>query len=324
MVYGAYYEDGMFRRIPESVAKATSEGVYNLSMLPAGARLKFKTDSPYFAIKVVLDNVSMTAHGSVLGASGFDLYEKRDGSEIYVQSLLPPVDGFSVEMMKNGYESVIDFEENKTHELTLNFPRYCTVKELYIGLADGASVLPPEPHKYKKPIIYYGSSITQGGCSARPGITYQSVITRRFGYDHINLGFSGNAKAEPEMYNYIKKLDMSMFVYDYDHNAPTVEHLRNTHEPMFKAIREANPDLPIIMMSRPKWFLTEPEEERLGIIKTTYNNAVAAGDKNVYLITGQELMQYVENEGTVDDCHPNDAGFWSMARVLGDFIGKLL
>lgn len=66
-------------------------------------------------IKVVLDNVSMTAHGSVLGASGFDLYEKRDGSEIYVQSLLPPVDGFSIEMMKNGYESVIDFAENKTH-----------------------------------------------------------------------------------------------------------------------------------------------------------------------------------------------------------------
>ena len=93
---------------------------------------------------------------------------------------------------------------------------------------------------------------------------------------------------------------------------------------MFRAIREAQPDLPIIMMSRPKWFLTESEEERLQIIRNTYNNAIARGDKNVYLITGQELMKYVENEGTVDDCHPNDAGFWSMAKVLGDFIEKLL
>lgn len=275
-------------------------------------------------IKVVLDNVSMTAHGSVLGASGFDLYEKRDGSEIYVQSLLPPVDGFSIEMMKNGYESVIDFAENKTHELTLNFPRYCTVKELYIGLADGASVLPPEPHKYEKPIIYYGSSITQGGCASRPGNGYQNIISRRLDCNYINLGFSGNAKGEPAIYDYIKDLDMSIFVYDYDHNAPTIEHLRKTHEPMFKAIRKARLDLPIVMMSRPQFILTEAEKERFEIIRTTYQNAVDAGDKNVYFIPGSELMKYAGNDGTVDNCHPNDLGFHSMARVLGDLLEQLL
>ena len=115
---------------------------------------------------------------------------------------------------------------------------------------------------------------------------------------------------------------MSLFVYDYDHNAPTLEHLSATHEKMFKAIREKNPDLPIIMMSRPKYFLEGDEDKRQAVIKQTYMNAVTGGDKNVYFIPGNELMKYAKNEGTVDNCHPNDLGFASMAQVLGDVIEK--
>ena len=322
-VYGIYHEDGKFRRMPENVARATSEGVLALHANTAGGRVRFKTDSPYIAINAVMENVCLFPHCAATGTAGFDIYRKMDGEEQYIRSCVPPAWESSVDI-KDGYEGVFDFDTEGMFEYTIHFPTYSDVKTLYIGLKNGAKLEAPEPYKYEKPIVYYGSSITQGGCSARPGITYQSAITRRLSYDHINLGFSGNAKAEPAMYNYIKNLDMSIFVYDYDHNAPTVEHLRNTHEPMFKAIREAQPDLPIIMMSRPSWFLSVAEKERLEIIKKTYNNAKASGDKNVYIITGQELMKYVENDGTVDGCHPNDAGFWSMAKVLGDFLENLL
>ncbi len=318
-IYGIYHEDGKFRRMPESVAKATSEGVLALHANTAGGRVRFKTDSPYVAINAVMENVGIFPHCAATGTAGFDIY--RD--DVYLRTYVPPAWDTATDI-KDGYEGVVDFDAEWMFEYTIHFPTYSDVKNLYIGLADGAKIEAPKAYKYEKPIVYYGSSITQGGCSARPGITYQSAITRRFSYDHVNLGFSGNAKAEPAMIEYIKNLDMSIFVYDYDHNAPSVEHLRNTHEVMFKAIREAQPDLPIIMMSRPKWFLTESEEERLQIIRNTYNNAIAAGDKNVYLVTGQELMKYVENEGTVDGCHPNDAGFWSMAKVLGDFLEKLI
>ena len=323
-IYGIYHEDGRFRRMPENVAKATSEGVFALHANTAGGRVRFKTDSPYVAINAVMDNPCMFPHCAITGTSGFDLYYKlNDGEDEYSGTFRPPVEE-AIADIKDGFESVLDFTDGTMREITIHFPTYSDVKMLYIGLADGSKIEPPTPYKYEKPIVYYGSSITQGGCSSRPGITYQSTITRRFSYDHINLGFSGSAKAEPTMYNYIKDLDMSIFVYDYDHNSPTVEYLRNTHEVMFKAIRKEQPELPIIMMSRPAWVLEESEKERLEIIKTTYHNAIAQGDKNVYLITGQELMQYVKNEGTVDGCHPNDAGFWSMARVLGDFIEKLL
>ena len=52
---------------------------------------------------------------------------------------------------------------------------------------------------------------------------------------------------------------MSCFVYDYDHNAPTLEHLENTHEKMFNTIRKAKPDLPILMLTRPKHYLNDDE-----------------------------------------------------------------
>ena len=81
--------------------------------------------------------------------------------------------------------------------------------------------------------------------------------------------------------------------------------------------------MPIIILSRPKYYLTNDEEVRFEIIKNTYNNAVKSGDKNVYLIDGRTLMDMAGNEGTVDSCHPNDLGFMSMAKAIGDVLEKI-
>ena len=106
-------------------------------------------------------------------------------------------------------------------------------------------------------------------------------------------------------------------------DAPTAEHLQSTHERMFRRIREAKPDLPIILLSRPKFSLTEEEEVRLEIIRVTYRNALGNADNNVYLIDGRTLMALAGDEGTVDNCHPTDFGFMSMAKAVGDLLEKL-
>jgi hypothetical protein len=145
-------------------------------------------------------------------------------------------------------------------EITINFPLYSEVNELYIGLMRDSLVLESAPYRIEKPIVYYGSSITQGGCASRPGNAYEALVTQALGINHINLGFSGNAKGEKEISEYICSLDMSAFVYDYDHNAPDIEHLKNTHERMFKEIRASHKDVPIIIMTRPKYTLTSEEK----------------------------------------------------------------
>ncbi|MBQ4559255.1 MAG: hypothetical protein IJA54_02870 [Tyzzerella sp.] len=313
-VCGVFYENGKFRRMPEIVAKNVSDGVFCLHVHAAGGRVRFKTDSSYVAIHAKMSNIGKMPHFALTGSAGFDLYANNH----YISTFVVPFD------INDGYESIIHFQSNKMREITINFPLYSSVDELYVGISDQAELYAPEPYRVKEPIVYYGSSITQGGCASRPGMSYESIVSRRLNADFINLGFSGNAKGEDKIGEYISGLKMSCFVYDYDHNAPSVEHLKNTHEKMFKRIRRNNPNIPIVIMSRPKFDLTEDEMLRLDVIKTTYKNAVENGDKNVYLIEGRTLMEMAGDEGTVDNCHPNDFGFASMAKVVGDVLAKIL
>ncbi|MBE6727460.1 MAG: hypothetical protein E7562_02295 [Ruminococcaceae bacterium] len=305
-IHGVIYENGRFRRMPQEIADTVNQGVAVINSNTAGGRVRFKTNSRYVAIVVKMMGIGKMPHFALTGSAGFDLYSGNR----YIRTFAPPFN------ISDGYESVIDFENDDLRDITINFPLYSGVTELYVGVSETADVLAPSDYKIKQPIVYYGSSITQGGCVSRPGNAYQSIVSREFDADFINLGFSGNAKGEDEIAEYIKGLSMTAFVYDYDHNAPSTQHLKDTHERMFKIIRKENPSLPIIIMSRPKYYLTNDEQRRLDVIMETYNNAKQAGDNNVYLLDGKTLMALAENDGTVDNCHPNDLGFASMARAL--------
>lgn len=312
-IYGVFKENGKYRRLPEETAKKVSEGVYGLHTNTSGGRVAFVTDSSYVAIHAKMNSIGKMPHFALTGSAGFDLYADNE----YVKTFVPP---FTIE---DGYESVIELGERKQRQIIINFPLYSGVNELYIGIQKDASLKEANPYKISKPFVYYGSSITQGGCASTPGMCYSAIISRRFNCDFVNLGFSGNARAEEEIAEYIKNLPMSLFVYDYDHNAPTIDHLEKTHERMFKTIRQAQPSLPIILMSRPKYKLTEEEMQRRDVIETTYKNALLSGDKNVYFIDGKKLTELCGNNGTVDGCHPTDYGFASMAEPLMDVIKSI-
>jgi hypothetical protein len=299
--------------MPEAVAKTVSEGVHFLHANTAGGRLRFKTDSSYIAISTKLDSICRMDHFPLCGTAGFDLY--ADGE--YVKTFRPPYD------MIDGYEYLAVLGEPKMREITINFPLYTDVCELYVGLCESAQILEPTPYRNEKPVVYYGSSVTQGGCASRPGTSDQAFVSRDLNIDYINLGFSGNAKAEDEMIDYIKSLDMSVYVCDYDYNAPTYEHLEKTHEKMFLAVREAQPDLPVVFLTMPKFTLNAEDMRRRELIRRTYENALARGDKNVYFIDGPTLMALAGNEGTVDNVHPTDFGFHSMAVAVSKVLKEL-
>ena len=312
-IYGVFFEGGLYRRIPEGIAKTVSDGVATNGRYSTGGRIKFKTTSKYIAISVKCQRHLMP-HCALSGSSGFDIYAGKN----YIGTFIPPFGEFTE------YEAKYTFPDRRMREITINMPLFTTVSEIYVGLEERARVEKTRGYKYEKPIVFYGSSITHGGCASRPGTCYEGFISRRLDTDYINLGFSGCAKGEDSIAEYISGLDTSVFVYDYDHNAPTAEHLEKTHERMFLKVRAANPDLPILMLSRPKYYLTEAEKKRLEIVKKTYENALARGDKNVYFIPGPSLMKYAKDEGTVDGCHPTDLGFYSMAKVIIPTIKKIL
>ena len=201
-------------------------------------------------------------------------------------------------------------QPGKPIDLIVYLPLYSRVDTLEIAVTPDARVEPPTPQRLRRPIVFYGSSITQGGCCSRPGNNYTTMICRALDAPQVNLGFSGSAKGEPAIAKAIATLDAELLVLDYDPNAPSPEHLRNTHEPFFRIIRQARPSLPIVILSRPD---TRNGGERRDIIRQTYENAVAAGDRHVYFISGDTLFSPAGTDFcTVDGCHPNDLGFYMM------------
>ncbi len=314
---GGFYKDGLYRRMPEDIAASVNESIRALSVNTAGCHVRFMTDSRKIAIIAKMPYVSNMTHFARTGSTGFDIY----ADNVFAGTFAPPKD------IVDGYESTMEIPdhmtENKVRDFTINFPLYSRVSELIIGIEEGASLSASPLYKTEVPMVSYGSSITQGGCASRPGSSYQAILSRRFDCNYVNLGFCGNAKAEKEIAQYVASLDMSVFLYDYDCNAPTPDFLAETHEPMFKIVRAAHPTLPIIMMARPHYYLDANDVRRHAAIETTYKNALAAGDKNVYYLSGPELMALCGNEGLVDGCHPTDFGFASMAKAVGDLIEKI-
>ena len=317
-IYGVFREGDHYVRFPDAIAKTVSENVAHLNQYTTGGRIRFVTDSKQIAIHAECFDRLPSPHMPFTATTGFDVYADVHDNWQYFGTYKPPVE------CKGVYEGVVALPLEGKHTVQLNMPLYNGVYKVYIGLEKGASLEAAAP-LLQPPVVYYGSSITHGACASRPGCSYEAMLHRHFQTDYINLGFSGNAKAEVEMMEYIASLDMSMFDYDYDHNAPNIEHLLATHERGYKIVREKHPELPILLMTRPKYYLNDVLLERNRIIRQTYENALAAGDKNIYFIDGRELLLPEAREySLVDNTHPSDMGFFGMYSRILPLMQKLV
>ncbi len=320
-LHGFYYneEHGQYMRLPWSVSEkfdggSMNHGITYCQVKTAGGRVRFRTDAKLIALYLKVPGGPPAGHMSTTGKSGFDLYRRLDGEarETYVTTFIPSV---GLQELTLSYDRL----DGQMADYTINMPLYDQVYEFYIGLKKDAKLEPiAVPYRNEKPVVFYGSSITQGGCASRPGNAYQAMITRDLNLDHVNLGFSGSAKGEPEMAEHIASLPMEAFVCDYDHNAPSLEHLQKTLPGFYRTIREKHPDLPVIFITKPD-ILLKPEvcTPRRDYIRSVYEEAKAKGE-NVYFIPGEELFAGEHwDDCTVDGCHPNDLGFYRMAKRIG-------
>ena len=305
-------------RLPDELIEKIT-GLSFLGRRPMGARLGFRTDSEKVKIKIEFETLSVDIGMSIYACqSAFVFVGQRQSSRFL--GLANP----------DNYESKVlekTFKKSKVMEdVTVYLPRNEIIKNVWISVDDSAAIEEPTPYKYSKPILFYGSSITEGGIACNVCNGYNAVISRHLDADYYNLGFSGSAKGEIPMAEFISTIDMSIFVYDYDHNAPTVEHLKNTHEPFFKVIRKNHPTLPIVMMSRPCANYGEDEYARKAVVASTYENAIKEGDKNVYLIDSELFFKDDPDKELcfIDTVHPNDLGFYKMVQVIEPVIKNIL
>ncbi|MFH1570681.1 MAG: SGNH/GDSL hydrolase family protein, partial [Gemmatimonadota bacterium] len=216
---------------------------------------------------------------------------------------------------------------------TLYFPLYQGVRQVWVGLDSGAAVQPPEPWGLSAPVVAYGTSITQGGCAARPGMAYTNLLSRALDAEVINLGFSGSGQGEPEVARVLAGIaPCALFVLDYEANSQGTERYRQTLPEFVRILREAQAETPILVVSRIRYAselvsasARRDREERLALARDLVEARRAAGDRHLHFCDGSGLLGDEDwEESTVDGVHPTDLGFHRLALHLEPVIREVL
>ena len=320
-------ENEPFARIPREVALATSEGIVSRTLRTSGGRVRFSTNASHITIRLLsLDPTApkLMHHMPLMGSCGLDLYcidgarERRVGSFRY----------------KNVYDQLWEQGTSMTlpggvmRSYVLYLPIYGRVDDMLIGIPADATLAEPIDHyKIKDPIVFYGSSVTQGCSASRSALAYPAIISRMLSAQFINLGFAASAKGEPSIREYIANIPkMSAFVLDYDQNAPSAEHLAETHAPFYRSVRAKHPDIPIVFVTAASGGVAAPNWiKRRNVIMKSYLDAYDAGDENVYFVDGLTMMSDDNySDRTADGTHPTDPAFVRMTYAVGTVLRESL
>jgi lysophospholipase L1-like esterase len=313
-----------YDRLPSNVTAKVNAGVRSMKSHSAGMKFRFITDSKklHFKWSLIFKNLSMI-HMPATGVSGIDVYR-------YDSSLRKWIYVMTSKSFKNstGYLS-LDWTPGTP--CLVNLPLYNGIRNFYVGVENGAKVsaVPAEIAPRGKPVVFYGTSITHGGCASRPGMAFVNIVGRELNVPVVNLGFSGSGVMEYEMSEHLAKIDASCYVLDclwnMGHTKEQPRKGRNVdqnYEKFIRSLRAKRPKVPIIMAEQCDVFMKEPNAKDR-YIKTLYKKLLSEGWTNLYYLS-KDKMYSNSVEGTVDGCHPNDLGMASLAVAFGDAVRKAL
>ena len=314
----------VLRRMPGRAEGAVPEGVWYLAQCLAGGRVCFRSDTTSMKVRAQLLREVPYPHMPATGHSGLALYVGAPREQKPWNFAFP--DFGTQEFERDLFTGV----SRQMREYTLYLPPYNGLVSLDIGLSDGAKTQKPSPHIAVKPAVFYGTSITQGGCANNAGGDYPSIVSRALNLDVVNLGFSGCGQGEPEVARLISEIDAGLFAVDYVANVQPAR-LKSTLPPFVKILREAHPHTPIVLMSKIVYAASvydkayrEKHEQWRDIMIHFYSKQRKAGDENIHFVDGNTLIPYGADLSHVDGGHPTGAGFQLMAERLTPQIMRLL
>lgn len=314
---------GAFLRFPKRAKGVVRDVVWELSTLPSGGRLRFKTDSTSLKLRVQHSRGSLAMpHMCAVGVSGIDLYEGPPENMVYWCSNKP------TEPQAPYVCSYFEKLSERMREFTLYLPTYNDLVLLEIGIDADATIELPSPFRLPKPVVFYGTSITQGGCSSRGANGFVPLVGRTLGVDVVNLGFSGNGKSEPEVAELIAEIDAACFVNDCIANM-SVELMNERYVAFNEIIRSKHPDTPLLLMTSIRFaaehFMPKPEiDEKNAIVKATYDRIRNRGDQNVHFLDCTKAIGIEADHPSVDGSHLTDLGFKRLADVVAPVLKQIL
>ena len=310
-----------FDRFPAAAEKTVTSKVWNLSRDSAGMMVRFKTDATAIYVHYQLHKPGLAlSNMPATGVSGVDLYARNaSGQWRWVQVTKPETQEVRAEIIKNLAPGL--------REYAAYLPLYNGVDSLEIGVPPGAAFEGLAPRA--RPIVFYGTSITQGAAASRPGMVHTAILGRRLERPVVNLGFSGNGRMDAAVGELLTQIDAAAYVIDCLPNM-NPKLVTERCAPLVQQIRAVKPDTPIILVEDRRftndWIV--PNQARFhdanhAALRAAFTTLQQAGVKHLFYIPGDHLYGD-DAEGANDASHASDLGFMRQAEVMEPILRAAL
>lgn len=315
--------EGHYARLPISCKGLSEKWVWILGQDTPGLAIRFATNSSVIGARWINVRNNSMPHMTLVGVKGLDLYVMKNGKWRYVRCAKPKG--------KENETVIISNLEGQMCEYMLYLPLYDGVKILEIGVEENASVIQPQVESpiTEHPVICYGTSITQGGCASRPGMSYTNILSRMLNREVVNLGFSGHGHLEYEVAELMTLRDPSVIVMDFIPNV-SASMLRERIDKFMDIIESKIPGVPILFIEHVPFPLAEFDQkkgkwvsESNEALREAFQKLKKRGYKNLYYMKSEHLIGE-DGESTVDGEHFTDLGFYRFAEGLYPMVKKLM
>jgi hypothetical protein len=322
-IIGKYHNEKNYVRFPQQYQTKLRKEVWGLGQNAAGISIRFRSNATDISIRWTLKDDNLFSHMAATGIKGVDLYAMVNGAWQFIQTGRPKEKTNEYVMFKKG--------DPVYREYLLNLPLYDGVDLVSVGInADAAITKPVEQFLIeKKPVVYYGSSIAQGGCASRPGMAFTNIMERKLDRSIINFGFSGEGKFDSSVAEAMGEIDAALYVVDCN---------PNTDEPLIyeravnlvKLLKHTKPTVPVLLVENfpfeNSYFVPiaqRTELKKMKDLQRAYATLIQDGIKNLYYKKSAGMIG-TDHEGAVDGVHPTDLGMMRIAEFLLPVISKIL
>lgn len=317
---------GTYHRLPDRCEGVVRDPVWYLSKQSAGLSLVFHSDSPTIKVRYTLTEPVSMSHMPATGVSGVDLYSKDSKGKIRwcgADNLRSFKDTVSYTFNR------LSYNEDGGYDFRLYLPPYNQVTWMEIGVEDGKSFHFIAPDK-RSPVVVYGTSIAQGACASRPGMIWTNIIQREMGIPVVNLGFSGNAMMDIEVFELLSELKACLFIIDAMPNMDTANE-KYIYQRTLDGVRmiRTKTSAPILLIAHEGYSNAESSNARTAAydgcniqLEKAFRTLVSEGVKNLHFLPHSSNALSIDD--MVEGWHPNDLGMRHIATINEAAISKIL
>ncbi len=316
-----------YTRLPNRAKGVVTNDVWHLSQRSSGLAIYFQTNAPELTIRyTVSEKQSKVPQMTMTGESGIDMYRvEKDGRSSFCFGKFSFNDTITYNYKHISGNPLL----GEGYEYRLYLPIYNGVRWLEIGVPEG-SQLQFLPASTEKPIVLYGTSVSEGACASRPSMSWATLLNRSMELPLINLGFAGNGKLAPEVIKFMCEIDARIYILDCIANLleKSTEEVTQLITAAVKQIREKHPT-PILIMEHFGNSNMDTDEYRAQNVEVLNRGVKIAFEQiqqerisKVYYLSREDIN--LPTDSWVDYVHPNDYGMKQLSKAVENKLHSIL